>query len=206
MKHKELCSSELFEALREMLERNHHCSACPHDKAGDCKGCVGERAHDALRKAAGNEVENDLADPQPVRPPDVQGGVDLSYKNLTALPLQAENVGGDFSCTDNKLMSLDGAPETVGMMFYCNNNQLTSLAGAPKTVGGVFDCRNNQLTSLDGAPVKVGGIVFFDGNPGLTQQQIDDYKAFLAAGGNDPAHIDATGHYCEKAREVEVAK
>jgi hypothetical protein len=109
---------------------------------------------------------------------DVEGDVDLSYKELTKIPLKfrqvsgsfycnknqltnlegaPETVGGDFDCDDNQLTSLEGSPETVGGHFYCNNNQLTSLEGGPKTVGENFYCHNNELTNLEGAPKTVGG-------------------------------------------------
>ena len=40
---------------------------------------------------------------------DIEGSVDLSYKNLKELPVQFGKVGGYFSCSDNQLKSLKGA-------------------------------------------------------------------------------------------------
>lgn len=141
---------ELYEAVSDLLEIVGNVS----EYIGvDC-GTMGkvEKAKAALAKAAGeSEGASELrgGEPastqpaQPVRPPDVQGDVDLRMQSLTALPFHPENGGGNF---------------------------------------------------------------YRECNPGLMQQQIDAYKAFLKAGGNDPAHIDETGHYCAKARESEVAE
>ena len=97
---------------------------------------------------------------------DVDGGVDLSNKNLDKLPLTFGIVTGVFYCDYNKLSSLEGAPNVVGGDFFCNNNQLTSLEGSPKEVGGDFHCFNNRLTSLEGAPIKARS--FFCPNNQLT--------------------------------------
>ena len=89
---------------------------------------------------------------------DVDGDVNLSYMELTEIPLKFNKVRGCFYCYGNKLTSLEGSPERVGGNFSCYNNQLTSLIGSPKEVGGYFSCsNNNQLTSLEGSPKEVGG-------------------------------------------------
>ncbi len=76
---------------------------------------------------------------------DVEGDVDIFYKNLTGeIPIQFNKVGGSFYCYNNKLISLKGAPEKVGGDFSCTYNNLTSLKGAPKEVGRDFDCSNNK--------------------------------------------------------------
>jgi hypothetical protein len=88
---------------------------------------------------------------------DVDGDVDLSYKELDKIPIKFRNVIGNFYCYHNKLTSLEGGPESVGGHFYCDNNNLTSLKGCPESVGGDFYCSNNNLTSLEGGPKSVGG-------------------------------------------------
>jgi len=88
---------------------------------------------------------------------DVDGDVNLSYENLTEIPVQFGIVGGYFYCYNNQLTSLQGCPKEIGGYFVCSNNQLTSLEHCPKEVGGYFDCYYNQLTSLEGCPKKVGG-------------------------------------------------
>jgi len=95
---------------------------------------------------------------------DVDGSVDLSYENLTKLPLRFNYVSGYFSCNNNKLTSLDGAPQSVDGHFTCHNNKLTSLRGVPQSIGGDFWCRYNQLTSLRGAPQSVIGSFLCEGN------------------------------------------
>jgi hypothetical protein len=95
----------------------------------------------------------------------VDGNVDLSYRELTKLPLKFRHVGSDFYCNINQLTSLEGAPQTVGGGYFdCSDNQLTNLEGAPKTVGGDFNCSNNQLTSLEGCPKTVGGVFYCNNN------------------------------------------
>ena len=90
---------------------------------------------------------------------DVNGDVDLKYKELTEFPeyIQFGVVTGFFSCYKNQLTSLRGCPKEIGKFFDCSYNNLTSLRGAPKKVEDLFDCSNNQLTTLEGAPKEVGG-------------------------------------------------
>jgi hypothetical protein len=88
----------------------------------------------------------------------VQGDIDLSNRNLTALPdLSSVFVSGNFRCHDNHLHSLRGAPSSVGGDFACYRNNLTSLEYAPRSVGGSFMCQQNNLTSLKHAPAQLGG-------------------------------------------------
>ncbi len=96
---------------------------------------------------------------------DVDNSVDLSNKNLYALPLKFNRVTGDFICTDNQLNdSLEDAPHEIGGHFSCSWNKLTSLEGAPQKVNGTFACYSNQLTSLEGAPQKINGNFFCSRN------------------------------------------
>ena len=88
---------------------------------------------------------------------DVNGNVDLSFKDLTKLPFKFRNVSGDFDCRYNNLTSLEGSPKTVGCGFYCSANNLESLEGSPETVGLDFICRSNNLESLEGSPKTVLG-------------------------------------------------
>ena len=98
---------------------------------------------------------------------DADGDVDLSHRNLKILPIQFNQVNGNFYCGYNNLTSLKGCPTTVNGNFYCYNNQLTSLEGCPKYVGGNFYCQDNRLTSLEGCPTTVNGN-FYCGNNKLT--------------------------------------
>jgi len=88
---------------------------------------------------------------------DVDGGVDLSGKNIDKLPLKFGKVTGSFYCSNVNLLSLEGSPNRVGDSFFCSYNQLTSLEGCPTKVGGSFYCSHNKLTSLEGSPNRVGG-------------------------------------------------
>jgi hypothetical protein len=53
----------------------------------------------------------------------VGGDVDISYKNLTSIPVKFGYVGGDFNCHHNNPTSLQGAPREVGGGFYCSFNK-----------------------------------------------------------------------------------
>ena len=104
---------------------------------------------------------------------DVDGSVELAYKNLTSIPVQFGTVKGYFSCYGNQLTSLEGAPLSVGEWFDCSLNQLTSLKGAPQSVGSYFNCSFNQLTTLEGAPLSVGGEFSCFGNKKkFTEQEV----------------------------------
>ena len=85
----------------------------------------------------------------------VDGNVELNFKNLEKLPFKFGVVKNDFSCQQNDLISLEGAPKKVGGNFRCDNNKLTSLKGSPEKVGGNFSCSFNKLTSLEGSPKEV---------------------------------------------------
>ena len=110
---------------------------------------------DIVKKCLEYEIENFTINND--RLVDVEGDVNLSYLELTKLPIKFGSVGGSFWCNNNKLTTLEGCPKSVGGNFFCSNNKLTTLEGCPKSVGGDFWCHNNQLTSLEGCPKSVGG-------------------------------------------------
>lgn len=95
---------------------------------------------------------------------DVDGTVDISFKELTEIPLQFGVVKGDFNCSNNRLESLKGAPILVGVTFFCHKNNLTSLKFSPNSVGKAFVCRENQLTTLEGCPRSINGTFDCTGN------------------------------------------
>ena len=76
---------------------------------------------------------------------DVYGTVDISFKDLTEIPIRFRSVKGDFNCSNNQLKSLAGSPISVEVSFFCHGNQLLSLEGGPQTVGKAFICSNNIL-------------------------------------------------------------
>lgn len=82
----------------------------------------------------------------------VEGTVDISFKELEEIPVSFGIVKGDFNCSNNRLISLKGAPMQVGVSFFCHQNRLTSLEGSPKTIGKAFVCSHNELTTLKGVP------------------------------------------------------
>jgi hypothetical protein len=77
---------------------------------------------------------------------DVNGRVDLSFYELTELPLRFNKVTGSFNCDYNRLTSLKGCPRWIGGNFSCAGNKLPSLEFSPDYVGGFFWCDYNNLT------------------------------------------------------------
>jgi hypothetical protein len=104
-------------------------------------------------------------DKLPIKFRNVTGNFNCSNNNLTSLEGGPESVGGDFTCSYNKLTSLEGGPESVGGGFWCSYNNLTSLEGSPKWVGSEFWCSNNNLTSIEGAPESIGRDFYCNENP-----------------------------------------
>ena len=76
---------------------------------------------------------------------DVNGNVNLNYKNLNSFPsfIKFGKIERYFDCGYNYLTSLKGCPQKVNLGFYCNHNQLISLKGCPKYVGWDFFCIND---------------------------------------------------------------
>jgi len=85
---------------------------------------------------------------------DVGGDVDLSDKDIHAMPVKFNHVKGYFDCANCSLTSLEGCPNIVEGTFWCNENSLVNLYGAPKIVEGSFYCSTNRLTSLEGLTVQ----------------------------------------------------
>ena len=95
---------------------------------------------------------------------DVDGDVNLNFRNLSTIPIKFGRVTSNFNCSNNNLTSLENCPIHVGGYFNCSNNKLTSLSGSPIHIGNHFECGNNQLTSLEGGPINIGGDYYCDCN------------------------------------------
>lgn len=121
---------------------------------------------------------------------DVAGDVNISGKDLEALPVQFGRVAGDFDCSHNKLNQLIGAPKYVGDFdcshnqlfnflfgpkeantYKCHDNRIVSFEGLPKSVEELH-CEHNRIQSLKGLPIISGGILVADCSIAL-----DDIKA-----------------------------
>ena len=76
---------------------------------------------------------------------DVEGDVELTWTDLTDLPMNFGIINGSFDCSNNMLTSLKGAPHKVRDNFDCSGNELTTLEGAPKEVGEAFICYGNKV-------------------------------------------------------------
>ena len=107
---------------------------------------------------------------------DVNGDVELSFKDLTELPLTFNKVSGSFDCDYNKLTTLKGCPRWVGGSFSCQYNQLTSLEFSPDYVGGYFNCRYNKLTD-NYCDTEIGGSFYTSlEQDGLTKDNYNDWR------------------------------
>lgn len=85
---------------------------------------------------------------------DVNGDVKLSNSldNLLKLPVNFNEVNGNFDISDNVLTSLEGSPQKVEGDFLAYKNELCSLKGGPKEVGKNFVVLKNNIRSLEHAP------------------------------------------------------
>ena len=81
---------------------------------------------------------------------DVNGNVDLTYRDLTKIPIKFNKVSGWFKVSFNNLESLENSPIEVGGHFHCSNNNLKDLIDLPSKILGPVRCFNNPLESLDG--------------------------------------------------------
>lgn len=96
---------------------------------------------------------------------DVDGDVDISFYDLTEIPIQFGKVDGNFLCCGNRLTTLKGCPKYVGGGFDAFNNKLTSLEYCPEITEWRFDVHNNNLTTLRYMPKQVNGNISIYDNP-----------------------------------------
>lgn len=76
---------------------------------------------------------------------DVNGGVDLSNRELEQIPYKFGKVIEKFNCSNNYLTSLKGSPKYLAGSFICSNNLLTSLEHSPAGKFDYFICRKNKI-------------------------------------------------------------
>lgn len=96
----------------------------------------------------------------------VNGSVDISYLNLTDIPVKFGKVYGYFDCDFNQLTSLHNGPEYVSAYFSCRNNMLTNLIGSPTKCTNYYCSNNNKLNSLIGINI-VNGILWCTNSPNI---------------------------------------
>ena len=107
---------------------------------------------------------------------DVVGDVNLSFNDLTELPLVFNKVTGSFDCVDNRLTSLKGSPRWIGGYFSCENNDLTSLEFSPDYVGDNFWCDHNNLTDNYCDSEIGGGFYTTLEQDGLTEDNYNEWR------------------------------
>ena len=102
---------------------------------------------------------------------DVDGHVFLGTYDLNAdigyldeLPLNFNEVTGDFYCNEHVLTTLKGSPKWVGGSVYVDNNFLTDLEFSPEFVGEDFNCSYNNLTDLKNSPKVIAEDVYCESN------------------------------------------
>ena len=95
---------------------------------------------------------------------DVDGNVNITYENLLEIPINFNNVSGDFYCQYNSLTTLKGSPKYVGGSFFCNNNELTTLEHSPIFIKNIINYSSNMLTSMIGCSKHIGSMILCDDN------------------------------------------
>lgn len=69
---------------------------------------------------------------------------------MSYIPVQFNNIYGDFGCDNNLLTSLKGGPKYVERDFYCIYNKLKTLEYCPKYIGRELYCiTGNKLSNID---------------------------------------------------------
>ena len=69
---------------------------------------------------------------------DVDDNVNLSFMELSKLPLKFNIVLGSFDCGNNILTTLKGSPKHVGGWFDCSSNRLKTLKHCPDYIHNFF--------------------------------------------------------------------
>jgi len=95
----------------------------------------------------------------PINFNEVQGDFDISDNVLTSLEGSPKKVGGNFSAFKNELTSLKGGPKEVAKNFIILKNNIRSLEHSPSIINEDYICSHNPLTNLEGL-INVGGSVF----------------------------------------------
>lgn len=104
----------------------------------------------------------------------VNANVILENKKLKYLPIQFNDVLGNFDISHNQLTSLKGCPQNISGNFYANNNLLTTLEYAPKEIGELYNVSENQIKKLGKLDISCE-IFQINDNP-LTQIKFDEIK------------------------------
>ena len=81
---------------------------------------------------------------------DVDGSVDLSFKNIHRLEVQFNKVIGNFSISGNPLTTMKGLPKYIEGTLHCNMTSLKTLEYFPEYVGDFSFLTLCDLESLDG--------------------------------------------------------
>ena len=82
---------------------------------------------------------------------DVDGSVDLSFKNFKVIPVKFNIIKGYFSCSDNRLTSTDFFPKELYGTLYGYNNNFKNLDNFPKIITGMIGVdRNLNLENIIG--------------------------------------------------------
>jgi hypothetical protein len=114
---------------------------------------------------------------------DVDGNVDLRFRELREMPLKFNKVSGYFYCNSNLLTNLRGCPNIVGRDFYCRDNKLSSLENLSLNIGGELNCTHNQIWTFN-------GINYIKGNFDCSENPIYSiYRFFIR---NDINHLNKT--------------
>ena len=89
---------------------------------------------------------------------DVDGSVNLSFKNIHRLEIQFNKIMGNFSISGNPLITMKGLPKYIEGTLSCNLTSLETLEYFPEYVGGYSFLNYLDLKSLDGYTLLITNI------------------------------------------------
>lgn len=115
----------------------------------------------------------------PIQFNEVNGNFSVAYSNLFSLRGCPKIVNGNFDCSYTCISSLNGGPEFVVQKYECGYNKfLISLKGSPLSVGESFFAWWCDLKSLKHTPLQVGGNIHFSGARISHKEAIDFFNTF----------------------------
>ena len=123
----------------------------------------------------------------------------LTNKTLKNLPVQFNNVMGEFDVSTSTLTTLEGSPQTCDS-FRCYGTPLHSLQGGPQAVSVEYNCNRCWLKTLEGAPHDMGFQGRFHASGNMLEnlvgapQQVD----FLDVTSNPLNSLEGLPKYCRK--------
>lgn len=80
---------------------------------------------------------------------DVKVSVDLSFLDLTNIPIKFRNISGYFYCNDNQLTDFSFMPDIIASHCNIGYNKVNTINYLPKTIGGDLFFNDMDLNEID---------------------------------------------------------